>query len=41
MSGLSTLYFVNATKVLDANVARMRAGKGALNAFKGKGEEDE
>ncbi|GAA6036358.1 hypothetical protein JCM8097_001683 [Rhodosporidiobolus ruineniae] len=39
MSGLSTRYFENAAKVLEVNTDRMRLGKGALNAFKGKGEE--
>lgn len=41
MSAISTRYFVNAVKVLEANVERIRVGKGALNAFKGKGEHDE
>ncbi|GAA5877704.1 hypothetical protein JCM8547_003802 [Rhodosporidiobolus lusitaniae] len=41
MSGLSTRYFVNAVKVLEANVERMRRGKGALNAYRGRGENGE
>ncbi|GAA5973052.1 hypothetical protein JCM11641_000387 [Rhodosporidiobolus odoratus] len=40
MSGLSTQYFVNAAKVLDVNVSRMRKGKGALNAYRGRGEDE-
>ncbi|GAA5909962.1 hypothetical protein JCM6882_008413 [Rhodosporidiobolus microsporus] len=39
MSGQSKKYFENAAKVLEVNVERMRAGRGALNAWRGKGEE--
>ncbi|BGP19619.1 hypothetical protein JCM10213_008321 [Rhodosporidiobolus nylandii] len=40
MSGLSTRYYVNAAKVLETNVDRLKRGKGALNAYRGKGERD-
>ncbi|KAL8292669.1 hypothetical protein RQP46_001281 [Phenoliferia psychrophenolica] len=39
MSGLSKEYFVLATDLLLQNVERVQAGKGAFNAFRGKGEE--
>ncbi|GAA6010499.1 hypothetical protein JCM10207_001334 [Rhodosporidiobolus poonsookiae] len=40
MSGQSRIYHANAAKVLEVNVERVRKGKGALNAFRGKGEEE-
>ncbi|BGP51238.1 hypothetical protein JCM10450v2_007167 [Rhodotorula kratochvilovae] len=40
MSGLSRLYFHRCADVLKANAERVRAGKGALNAFRGRGEDD-
>ncbi|GAA5899574.1 hypothetical protein JCM8208_000595 [Rhodotorula glutinis] len=40
MSGLSKLYFNRCAEVLRQNAARVRAGRGALNAFRGKGEDD-
>lgn len=40
MSGLSLKYYVRAVDLLKVNVARVRAGKGAFNAFHGRGEDD-
>ncbi|GAA5995386.1 uncharacterized protein JCM10292_005138 [Rhodotorula paludigena] len=40
MSGLSRLYFHRGVDVLNANTERVRAGKGALNAFRGRGEDE-
>lgn len=40
MSGLSKTYFVRAVDLLLQNVERLRAGKGALNAVRGRGEND-
>ncbi|GAA5877694.1 hypothetical protein JCM8547_003800 [Rhodosporidiobolus lusitaniae] len=39
MSGSSKLYWSKATEVLKVNVERMRKGKGAVNAWHGRGEE--
>lgn len=40
MSGLSRLYFHRAADVLKQNAARVSAGRGGLNAFRGRGEDD-
>ncbi|GAA5866819.1 hypothetical protein JCM1840_004277 [Sporobolomyces johnsonii] len=40
MSGLSKLYHTRAVDLLKINVARIRAGKGVLNSYRGKGESD-
>ncbi|GAA5826694.1 hypothetical protein JCM11251_002858 [Rhodosporidiobolus azoricus] len=40
MSGQSKRYYINAAKVLEVNTERMRLGKGALNAWRGRREED-
>lgn len=40
MSGLSRLYGTRCGDLLEKNVQRLRQGKGALNAFRGRGEDD-
>ncbi|GAA5893524.1 uncharacterized protein JCM6883_003546 [Sporobolomyces salmoneus] len=40
MSGSSKLYFERASDLLRLNVERVRSGRGVLNAFRGKGEDD-
>ncbi|CEQ40938.1 SPOSA6832_02621, partial [Sporobolomyces salmonicolor] len=40
MSGLSKLYHTRAVDLLKINVERIRAGKGVLNSYRGKGESD-
>lgn len=40
MSGLSRQYGRRCADLLQKNVHRMRQGKGALNAFRGRGESD-
>ncbi|KAK4057480.1 hypothetical protein OIO90_001549 [Microbotryomycetes sp. JL221] len=40
MSGLSRDYFRRASDLLNVNADRIRRGRGALNAFRGKGEQD-
>jgi len=40
MSGLSKLYFNRCAEVLRQNADRVRSGRGALNAFRGRGEDD-
>ncbi|GAA5992144.1 hypothetical protein JCM10908_001786 [Rhodotorula pacifica] len=40
MSGLSRLYGTRCGDLLQKNVQRLRQGKGALNAFRGRGEDD-
>lgn len=40
MSGSSKLYFERAVDLLNINVERIREGKGVLNAFRGRGEDD-
>ncbi|KAK4052728.1 hypothetical protein OIV83_002015 [Microbotryomycetes sp. JL201] len=40
MSGMSRDYFKRATDLLNVNADRLRSGRGALNAFRGKGEHD-
>ncbi|POY75847.1 hypothetical protein BMF94_0929 [Rhodotorula taiwanensis] len=40
MSGLSRLYGTRCADLLQKNVHRLRQGKGALNAFRGRGEDN-
>jgi hypothetical protein len=40
MSGLSQLYMNRCVDVLKVNTGRLRKGLGALNAFRGRGEDD-
>jgi len=40
MSGSSKLYFERAVDLLKINIDRVRSGKGVLNSFRGKGEDD-
>lgn len=40
MSGLSRLYMNRCVDVLKVNTGRLRKGLGALNAFRGRGEDD-
>ncbi|GAA5925397.1 uncharacterized protein JCM15063_005014 [Sporobolomyces koalae] len=40
MSGSSKLYFERTADLLKINVDRIRQGKGVLNAFRGRGEQD-
>ncbi|BGP02979.1 D-isomer specific 2-hydroxyacid dehydrogenase [Rhodotorula toruloides] len=40
MSGLSQLYMNRCVDVLKVNTERLRKGQGALNAFRGRGEDD-
>ncbi|GAA5880407.1 hypothetical protein JCM16303_003932 [Sporobolomyces ruberrimus] len=40
MSGSSKLYFERASELLKINVDRVRQGRGVLNSFRGKGEDD-
>ncbi|GAA6026001.1 hypothetical protein JCM11491_001997 [Sporobolomyces phaffii] len=40
MSGSSKLYFERATDLLKINIDRVRQGRGVLNSFRGKGEDD-
>ncbi|GAA5950682.1 hypothetical protein JCM3765_000577 [Sporobolomyces pararoseus] len=40
MSGSSKLYFERAVDLLKINIDRVRSGKGVLNSFRGRGEDD-